>query len=87
MATHEEKPWWELAGEPPPHEARFDEDRERLRAERARNWRAGVDERERRRARTSVPPPGLPPTAPDPITANPTGTAAAVKATLSPRAR
>jgi len=63
VATHEEKPWWELEAKLPPHEERFEAERERLRAERARGWRARLDERERRRARTSVPPPETPPRA------------------------
>lgn len=57
MPTHDEIPGWELRGEPPPHEEPFEAERERLRqwrAERAREQRALV---EKRRARTSMPPP------------------------------
>lgn len=57
VATHEEKPFWELEGKPPPHDTRFETEAERLRRERTRAWRERLEERERRRARTSVPPP------------------------------
>ena len=57
VATNEEKPWWELEGKPPPHHAQFEAERERLRDERARTWRERLDKRERRRLKTSVPPP------------------------------
>ena len=63
MPTYEEKPWWELEGKPPPHEAQFEAEHERLRQERIRGRRERLDERERRRARTTVPPPGSPPAA------------------------
>jgi hypothetical protein len=58
VPTHDELPGWELRGERPPHEAQFEAERERLRrvrAEQAREQRRIV---EKRRARTSVPPPG-----------------------------
>ena len=58
VATHEEKPWWELEGKPPPHEARFEAEAERLRGERAKAWRERLEERDRQRTRTSLPPPG-----------------------------
>ena len=57
VATHDEKSWWELQGKPPPHEARFEAEAERLRRDRTRAWRQRFDEREQRRAKTSVPPP------------------------------
>jgi hypothetical protein len=60
VATHQEKPWWELAGQPPPHEAQFEAEEERLRLHRAISFRERLDERERRRAQTSVPPPDSP---------------------------
>ena len=60
VATHEEKPWWELEGRPPPHDAQFEAEAERPRQERTRTWRDRADERERRRSRTSVPPPPAP---------------------------
>jgi hypothetical protein len=58
VATHEEKPWWELEGKPPPHNARFEAEAERLRQDRARRRVLQLEERERQRARDSVPPPG-----------------------------
>jgi hypothetical protein len=60
VPTYDEKPWWELEGKPPPHDARFETEAERLRRERARAWRERLDQREQRRARTSVPPPTQP---------------------------
>ena len=57
MPTHDELPVWELRGERPPHEQQYEAEQERLRrlrAARAREDRALV---EKRRARTSVPPP------------------------------
>jgi hypothetical protein len=57
MATHEEKPWWELEGKPPPHDAPLEAERERLRRGRVISFRDRLEERERRRARTSIPPP------------------------------
>ena len=30
MPTHDEKPWWELEGRPPPWDAHFDDEAERL---------------------------------------------------------
>ena len=61
VATHDEKPWWELEGKPPPYDSRFEAEAERLRQARGRAWRERTDERERRRARTSVPPPSAQP--------------------------
>lgn len=58
MPTHEDKPWWELEGKPPPHDARFEAERERLRAARAQAAAERAQAQDRRRARTSVPPPG-----------------------------
>jgi len=58
MATYDEKPWWELEGKPPPHEAQFEAEAERLRRERATSWRERLEHRERQRGRSSVPPPG-----------------------------
>ncbi len=57
MPTHDEIPAWELRGEPPPHERQFEIERERLRLLRAENAREEKRRIERRRARTSVPPP------------------------------
>ena len=57
MPTYDELPAWELRGEPPPHEARFEAERERLRRLRAAQWRVERRQIEARRARTSVPPP------------------------------
>ena len=57
MPTHDEKPAWELRGEPPPHQGRFDREAERLRAERARAWREKQARRDDRRSTTSIPPP------------------------------
>jgi hypothetical protein len=57
VATYDEKPWWELEGKPPPHQAQFETEAERLRRERARAWREHLEERDHRRQRTSVPPP------------------------------
>ena len=57
MPTHDELPAWELRGEPPPYERQFELERERLRQERAAVARAARSALERRRARTSVPPP------------------------------
>ncbi|MFN8173575.1 MAG: hypothetical protein U0T02_00750 [Solirubrobacteraceae bacterium] len=59
--TNDEIPWWELKGLPPPHDERYESERERLRLERARAHRERLAGREGRRARTSVPPPGPPP--------------------------
>lgn len=55
--VHDEIPWWELKGLPPPHDARYEAERERLRLERARAHRKRLAERDRRRERSSVPPP------------------------------
>jgi hypothetical protein len=60
VPTYDDKPQWELEGRPPPHDARFEAEAERLRRERARAWRDRLDQREQRRARTSIPPPGPP---------------------------
>lgn len=57
VATYDEKPWWELAGKPPPHDEQFEAEAERLRRERARAHRERLEQREHRRARSSVPPP------------------------------
>lgn len=58
MPTHDELPAWELRGERPPHEAQFEAERERLRLLRIAHARAERALKEKRRARTSVPPPG-----------------------------
>lgn len=58
MPTHDELPAWELRGERPPHEAQFEAERERLRQLRAARAREDRALTEKRRARTSVPPPG-----------------------------
>jgi hypothetical protein len=63
MPTHDEKPWWELEGEAPPHDAAFEAEREYRREQRALSWQERLEERDRRRARTSVPPPESPPRA------------------------
>ena len=60
VATHEEKPRWELEGRPTPHDAQFEAEAERLRQERTGTWRERAGEREQRRSRTSVPPPPAP---------------------------
>ena len=58
MASYDEKPWWELEGKPPPHEAQFEAEAERLKRERSEAYSERLQERERRRSRTSIPPPG-----------------------------
>jgi len=57
MPTHDELPAWELRGEPPPYEKQFEAERERLRRLRAAQAREERALLEKRRARTSVPPP------------------------------
>ena len=60
MATHEEKQWWEFEGRPAARDTQFEAEAQGLRQERTRTWRDRADERERRRSRTSVPPPAAP---------------------------
>lgn len=62
MATPETTPWWELPGRQPTQEG-HEAERERLRAELARAWRARLHERDQRRAQMSVTPPDSPPLA------------------------
>ena len=57
MPTHDELPGWELRGERPPHEAQFEAERERLRQLRVAEARERRQLVEKRRSRTSVPPP------------------------------
>ena len=57
MPTHDEKPWWELEGSPPPWDAHFDEEAERLRRLRAQDHADRLRRRERKRSPGSVPPP------------------------------
>ena len=57
MPTHDELPGWELRGERPPHEQLFEAERERLRQLRVTEARERRQLVEKRRARTSVPPP------------------------------
>ena len=57
MPTHDELPGWELRGERPPHEERFEAERERLRQLRVAEARERRQLVEKRRSRTSVPPP------------------------------
>jgi hypothetical protein len=57
VATHDEKPWWELEGKAPPHDEQFEAEAERLRGERAHAYRQRLEQREQRRAHSSVPPP------------------------------
>jgi hypothetical protein len=57
MPTHDEKPWWELEGRPPPWDAHFDEEAERLRRLRAQDHADRLRRRERKRSPRSVPPP------------------------------
>ncbi|HEV7461761.1 MAG TPA: hypothetical protein VGN78_14575 [Solirubrobacteraceae bacterium] len=61
MPTHDEKPWWELEDRPPPWDAHFDEEAERLRQLRARDYADRLRRRERKRSPDSVPPPPRPP--------------------------
>jgi hypothetical protein len=51
MATQHQKPWWEQPSLSP-SEPDFDPEREHLRAELARSWRARLDERRERLARS-----------------------------------
>jgi hypothetical protein len=57
MPTHDETPWWELEGRPPPWDAHFDEEAERLRRLRAQDHADRLRRRERKRSPGSVPPP------------------------------
>jgi hypothetical protein len=57
MPTHDEKPWWELAGKPPPWDAQFDAEAERLRQLRARAYAERLRRRDDKREAGSVPPP------------------------------
>lgn len=58
MPTHDELPSWELRGERPPHEKQFEAEHERLRKLRLAQAREQRALTEKRRARTSIPPPG-----------------------------
>jgi hypothetical protein len=40
MASHNQKPWWELEGKLPPYDAPLDSEREHLRSELARAHRS-----------------------------------------------
>jgi hypothetical protein len=62
MATHDLQPWWERPAKSPT-EAEFEPERERLRAEMARAWKARVDDCQRRRATTATAGPQGPPLA------------------------
>ena len=44
MASHDQKPWWERPGTPPPHNEPVEAERERLRSELARAWRWHLDQ-------------------------------------------
>jgi len=57
MATHDEKPWWELAGKSPPWDAHFDAEAERLRQLRAREYAERLRRRDDKRRASSAPPP------------------------------
>jgi hypothetical protein len=64
MPTHDEKPWWELEGRPPPWDAHFDDEAERLRQLRAQGYAARLRRREHKRSRGSMPPPASSPDRP-----------------------
>jgi hypothetical protein len=57
MPTHDDKPWWEVGGRPPPWDAHFDEEAERLRRLRAQGFADHLRRRDRKRSSGSVPPP------------------------------
>ena len=61
MPTHDEKPWWELEGRPPPWDAHFDDEAERLRQLRAQGYAERLRRCERKRSQASTPPPASPP--------------------------
>ena len=56
MAAHNQKPWWELEGDAPPHNAPVEAERERLRSELARAWRSHLGPRDGAPVQTNVPP-------------------------------
>lgn len=57
MPTYDDLPAWELRGEPPPHDAQYERERERLRQLRRTAAREKRAQDLQRRKRTSVPPP------------------------------
>lgn len=63
MSRNDENPWPDFEPKPSPHEELFEADRRRLRHERALAWRERLEQRERRSAQNSSPPPGWPPAA------------------------
>jgi hypothetical protein len=54
MPTHDEKPWWELEGSPPPWDAHFDAEAERLRRIRAQDHADRLRRRKRKRSPASA---------------------------------
>lgn len=57
MPRHDELPQWELDGCPSPHHAAFEREAELRREERRAEWIEDLRYKDKRRSRTSTPPP------------------------------